>query len=259
MVRQAREESATGYYHVMMRGNNREFIYRTTKDKHYFLQLLKEAENIHLAGYCLMDNHAHLVIKAQLEQLTKAAQKINIKYAMHYNFHNRRVGHVFQNRYRSEVVNTEPYLMQVLRYIHNNPLRAGVIKKAEDYRWSSYKEYLDKCVIVANDQKTFIMNLFSDSIAQFTHFHQLKDNHEYLDTKEEIDQNRTYLAQSLITDFLQKKGIFEEKQIRNNDDLMEGLILKLLDETKLSHREIAQLLKINRNQIHKIACIKNKG
>ncbi len=253
MARPPREKSATGYYHIMMRGNNREYIYRTIKDKQHFLQLIKEEESLHLMGYCLMDNHVHLVLKAQIEDLSKAIKKINVKYAMHYNFHKRRVGHVFQNRYKSEVIHTDPYLTQVIRYIHYNPVRAGMIFNAEEYPWSSYKEYLGKAVIIAEHQKNFLLNLFSGNTTEFINFHQQKDDQEYLDTREEVEQNRINQAQAVITEFCNEKGIFEAKQIKNDDRYLEGIIQMLLDKTKLSHRKIAQLLEVNRNTIHQVA------
>ena len=79
-----------------------------------------------------MDNHVHLLVNAQLDELSLIIKKVNVKYAMQYNYHNQRVGHLFQNRYKSEAINTEPYLIQVIRYIHNNQVKAGMIRKAEE-------------------------------------------------------------------------------------------------------------------------------
>lgn len=253
MARQPREKSITGYYHIMMRGINREFIYRTVKEKRYFMGLLKNELSPCLAGYCLMDNHVHLLVNAQLDELSLAIKKINVKYAMQYNYHNQRVGHLFQNRYKSESIHTEPYLIQVIRYIHNNPVKAGIIPGAEDYQWSSYKEYLGNTVLVAEHHKAFILSFFSGNIADFISFHQQKDDYEYLDTREEIEENRITLARDIIAKFCNETGIFDPSQIKNEGRHIQEIILRLLHKTKLSHRDIARLLEVNRGLVHYVA------
>jgi putative transposase len=257
MARQPREKSATDYYHIMMRGINREFIYETVKEKHYFMNLLKEELSPCLVGYCLMDNHVHLLVNDQLEKLSLVIKKINVKYAMQYNYHNQRVGHLFQNRYKSEAIHTEPYLIEVIRYIHNNPVKAGMIQKTEEYQWSSYKEYLGNTVVVAEHHKAFILSLFSGNINGFIRFHQQKDDYEYLDTKEEVELNRINLAQAVITEFCNETGIFDAPQIKNEKRYIQEIIVRLLKKTKLSHRDIARLLEVTRGIIHHIASSKD--
>lgn len=111
-ARQARIISPTGYYHVMMRGNNREKIFIKEDQKRYLTELLRIAsleEPIEAVAYCLMDNHMHIVVKGEIEDLSQAIKKINIKYAMKYNKDTKRIGHVFQDRYRSEAVIDDKY------------------------------------------------------------------------------------------------------------------------------------------------------
>lgn len=257
MARQPREISASGYYHVMMRGINREFIYQTVKEKHYFLDLLSNELDSCLVGYCLMDNHVHLLVKAELGELSVAIKKLNVKYAMQYNYHNKRVGHLFQDRYKSEAIHTEPYLIQVIRYIHNNPVKAGIIQKAEEYPWSSYREFLGKIDVVAEQHKAYILGFFSGDIARFKRFHRQKDDYEYLDTKEEIERNRINLAQGIIKDFCKENGILDLALIKDENRYLDELIFRLLQKTKLSHRGIAQLLEVNRGIVHRVASIKD--
>lgn len=110
MVREARKESQTGYYHVMMRGNNKEMVFSKTAEKQYFIDQLQcqmEKGNISIAAYCLMDNHVHLLIHSGLQKMTEALKWTNIKFAGIYNYKYKRVGHVFQDRYKSEVIDTE--------------------------------------------------------------------------------------------------------------------------------------------------------
>ena len=137
-----------------------------------------------------MDNHVHLVVQGDIVALSLALRKLNIKYAMHYNFVNKRVGHVFQNRYRSEVVETDSYLAHLVRYVHNNPVKAGLVAEARQYRWSSYGEYLGNLNIVSPIQKQVVLGLFPKGTESFKIFHLEPDENEDLDTAEYIDRDR---------------------------------------------------------------------
>ncbi|HHX87295.1 MAG TPA: transposase, partial [Firmicutes bacterium] len=165
MSRQARAQSSTGYYHVMMRGNNKENIFLKDNHKRYFLDCLKEQHEeglIDIAAYCIMDNHAHIVAKSEpLINLSKAAKKINTKYAMGYNYRHDRTGHVFQSRYKSEIIYDDPYLLNVIRYVHINPIKAGVVREPGNYRWSSFNDYIKFNTVISNVQKQFILGFYN--------------------------------------------------------------------------------------------------
>lgn len=140
MGRNWRQEYTGGIYHVISRGNNREHIFRESMDKGYFVKLLKEsgpamAYDIH--AYVLMGNHYHILMQTKGEKLQKIMHQINNKYSKYFNGKYKRVGHVFQGRYKAASVQDERYLLKLVRYIHQNPVRAGICGKAENYRWSS--------------------------------------------------------------------------------------------------------------------------
>ncbi len=167
MPRQARIQSPTGYYHIMMRGNNRESIFSTDEQKRLFLECLKKHDTDHsvdIVAYCLMDNHVHIIVKADPLSLAKSIKSINTKYAMNFNRQRNRIGHVFQGRYKSEAITDDKYLLQVIRYVHNNPVKAKMIKSFKDYSWSSYSEYADVNLIIESQQKEFVLDYFSNSI-----------------------------------------------------------------------------------------------
>lgn len=142
-----REEIKGGYYHVVARGNNREYIFKKDIDKGYFLKLLNESREpmrYRLLGYVLMDNHYHLLIQTMDIKLQKIMHQINNKYSKYFNAIYERCGHVFQGRYTASPIREERYLLTVLAYIHQNPVKAGMCKKVEDYKWSSDKFYRKK-------------------------------------------------------------------------------------------------------------------
>ena len=128
----------------MMRGINRQIIFEDDGDRHYFMTVLKtckEVSGFRLHAFCLMDNHVHLLIEPAEEPLGLVFQRIGDRYATWYNRKYRRTGHLFQNRYRSENVETDGYFMTVLRYILQNPMKAGLEPQPGSYRWSSYLAY----------------------------------------------------------------------------------------------------------------------
>jgi len=140
MGRPWREEYNGGIYHVIARGNNKEFIFRDNVDKGYFLKLLKQAMegvNYRVFGYVLMDNHYHILIQTMGRKLQVLMHQINNRYSKYFNLKYDRVGHVFQGRYKAALVQDERYMIRVLRYIHQNPVKANMCRDTGIYKWST--------------------------------------------------------------------------------------------------------------------------
>jgi len=132
-------------YHVMARGNNRECHLLDEKNKQEYINIIKrykERYGFKLYAYCIMDNHVHLLIEVDEVPLNKIMQGIQQVYTQRYNKNNMRTGHVFQQRYKAIVCNKESYLLQLIKYIHFNPIEAG-ITNTTNYKWSSYSEYVN--------------------------------------------------------------------------------------------------------------------
>ena len=144
MARQARKRSSTGTYHVMLRGIDKRDIFLDDEDRKRFIEGIikaKECGGFKIYGYCLMDNHVHILIEED-EKIGTSIKRITVGYVGWHNNKYERTGHLFQNRYKSESVETENYLITVLRYIHQNLLKAKMVTKLADYNWSSYNQYL---------------------------------------------------------------------------------------------------------------------
>ena len=145
MARRTRTESATGIYHVIMRGINKQLIFENPEDFDRFKKCLdnaKEKDGIRLYGYCLMDNNVHLLVGIGSDHIGASIKRIGVGYAIWFNRKYERCGGLFQDRFRSEPINDDVYLLSALRYIHQNPVKAGMCKRVEDYRWSSYADYI---------------------------------------------------------------------------------------------------------------------
>ncbi|MFC4024421.1 transposase [Oceanobacillus longus] len=126
MPRKPRRKSRNGIYHVMLRGINRQTIFEDDNDRIRLLETIKRFKDIskfRIFCYCLMDNHIHLLLKETEEPVSKAIQRISASYVYWYNDKYERSGHLFQERFKSENVETITYFLTVLRYIHQNPVK----------------------------------------------------------------------------------------------------------------------------------------
>lgn len=153
MPRTFRRKSASGIYHVMLRGVNKRSIFSDSNDYSFFLYILEQVFNDtdgQLLAYCLMKNHVHLLIKEQEVSVSKIMQRLSGRYAQWYNQKYERVGHLFQDRFRSEPVDSEDYFFRVLRYIHLNPVEAKLCQSVNDYKYSSYRDYFDNPLIFSD-------------------------------------------------------------------------------------------------------------
>jgi REP element-mobilizing transposase RayT len=145
MPRKARIKEEFSTYHVIIRGNERKNIFISDDDRVRFLDTLKRMKdkyNYKLEAYCMMDNHVHLLINDNGNDISKILKSINISYVYYFNSIYKRVGHLFQDRFKSERVDNENYLLNVSAYIHNNPVKAGIVDSPEKYKWSSYNNYI---------------------------------------------------------------------------------------------------------------------
>lgn len=146
MGRQARQLSNTGFYHVVFRGINHQHIFEEFGDYTYFMQILRDVKvdlGFELHAYCLMSNHVHLLFREkQLGDISLMMKKLLTKYVMYFNRKYQRSGALIASRYKSAPVEVDEYFIPLQRYIHQNPLKAGLVKKLEDYPFSSYREYI---------------------------------------------------------------------------------------------------------------------
>lgn len=255
MPRSAREASPTNCYHIMMRGINKDKIFIETRHKKLVEELMEtllRESGVEIISYCIMDNHLHLILKGELGDISFVLKKINTRFAMRINKELNRVGHVFQDRFKSEAIHNDQHLLQAIRYVHNNPVKAKMVANQKDYPWSSYRYYVgsDKGIL-EKDVVEEVLEI-AGGIRSFTVFHNTEDFTEFLDTNEEIDNNRLDHAQSIISDFCLDKGIIEIGRVNQSEHLDE-LISILLSKSNLSHRKIAGLLEVNNNVVHSIS------
>ena len=168
MARQARPVSDTGYYHIITRGIGRQLIFEDPYDHQYYLWLLEKHSadtGVTVCAYCLMQNHVHLLLFDRKGNIPLLMKKLGVSYSYYFNKRYERTGHLFQDRYKSEPVKDNSYLINVFKYILNNPSASGV-GADESYPWSSYRLYGSKSSFVDTSVFCGILGSF-ENYAEF--------------------------------------------------------------------------------------------
>ncbi|MEA1960836.1 MAG: transposase [Bacillota bacterium] len=252
MPRRARKKSSTGIYHIIFRGINRQIIFEDDQDYEKLLKTLKDYKEIcgyEIYGYCFMSNHIHLLIKEGEEELGTVFRRVGASYVYWYNWKYNRRGHLFQDRYKSEAVETDKYFLTVLRYIHQNPLKAGMVQSISEYPWSSFREYLEKPEICDIE---FVLGLFcenrEDAIRLFKKFNAKENKDQCL----EYDQNMRWKDPEAI-DFIKGiTGVKSPLEIQGFEKEKRNDIIKKCKEKGLSIRQIERLTGVSFEVIRKI-------
>lgn len=245
MPRKAREKSSTGIYHVILRGINRQRIFEDDEDYEKLLETLKdykEKSGYEIYAYCFMSNHVHILLKEGQEELGTIFRRIGATYVYWYNWKYNRRGHLFQGRYKSETVETDRYFLTVLRYIHQNPLKAGMVKKILEYPWSSYREYIENPKICDIE---FTLNLFSEDREKAMRLFKEFNLEENKDKCLEYDQNMRWKDPEAI-DFIKRiSGVQSPLEIQGFEKEKRNDIVKKCKEEGLSIRQIERLTGIS--------------
>lgn len=145
MARSLRIEYPGAFYHVTSRGNEQKDIFKSQRDREKFLLYLEASTERYGAvvhAYCLMSNHYHLVLETPRGNLSQIMRHINGGYTTYFNVKRKRAGHLFQGRYKAILVEADSYAKELSRYLHLNPVAAGMVPRPEAYRWSSYRSYI---------------------------------------------------------------------------------------------------------------------
>jgi putative transposase len=165
MARKPRVHFPSALYHVIARGNRRQAIFLDEKDFITYLSYLSEYKSkhsFHLYAYALMKNHAHLLMAVEETPLSKVMQILQFRYTRYFNKRYRKVGHLFQGRYKAILCDKDVYLLELVRYIHLNPVRAGVVEDPKKYLWTGHLSYMGRGKVDLLD-KDLVLSQFGKS------------------------------------------------------------------------------------------------
>lgn len=260
MPRVARRKGLYCTYHLVQRGNDRKNIFLGDEDKVRFLETLEKARIKHdfrLYSYCLMNNHFHLLLYDNGNDVSSIMKSINTSYAIYFNRRHQKSGHLFQDRFKSEVVEDDGYFLAVSRYIHNNPVKAGMVEEVARYRWSSFRVYaglaLNELCLLDTSR---VLGCFSDDPRTAKrHYIEfvtggLEVEHNILDVEDELSDapglNHKYIndivqARTYVEEFLKREHVTMEELLM--DKKKRNLLIKdLRAHSSLSLKEIGMLV-----------------
>lgn len=220
MPRFPRDYIKTNFFHTIVQGINKSYIFDDDDDIKYYIEKMhniSKEHNINIISYCIMNNHAHLLIGTEdVKELSKFMQRLNTTYGIYYNKKYNRVGYVFKNRYKSEGIYNEKHLYNCIRYIYNNPVKAGICNKPEDYPYS-YSKKIDK---------------------------NIEGDYTFIDIEE-------YKCEDILKNFLMQNSI-KLSELKDNRKKLKELIILLKEKYNISLRKISEEIGLNREMIRKI-------
>ena len=243
MARIKRTVSRTNTYHIMLRGNNKQLLFEDIDDYRYFINRLKHYKDVcgcQIYAYCLMDNHVHILIKSGPEGIGYFVKRLSNSYVYYFNNKYKRIGHLFQGRFKSEPVESEAYFLTVLRYIHQNPVKAGIVRKCEDYIFSSYKEYLGKPFITNTSLCSYLL-----STKDFIEFHNGKSQDVCLEMRDSYNWRQSdNEALEIIKRLLSAKNLLISQLASLSKDIRNHY-LRLFRKKGISINQLSRLTGIS--------------
>lgn len=231
--------------HNMVQGINREYIFQNDRHKNKYIKLLRkcsEKYNVSIIAYCIMDNHAHILTYSEnIENISLFMKETNTEYAIYYNRLNSRVGYVFRNRFNSKPIYNQEYLLKCIKYIHMNPVKAGIVQKEEEYKFSSYQDYLNQKENVNSNILSIVFNSKDEYLEKLNSI-----NYEPLNLEnEEID------VEDVLKIYLIKNSLILN-QIKNDKTLIKKFISYLIsNEYRFTQQDVADALNISRTSLYR--------
>ena len=245
MPRYKRKRSESGIYHVMIRGINKQQIFHDYKDCEKFLFIIKdckEKSHFKLFAYCLMGNHIHILLQETDESIGQIFKRIGSRYVYWYNNKYQRIGHLFQDRFRSEPVETDEYFLSVLAYIHNNPVKEGIVSHPSDYTFSSYNRYFGNDALIDSD---YLWTIIQRN--QYESLHK-KDGFEHIDVDNHKGRLFDSQAQEIIFRYTECHNLEEYQKMEYEKQIA---FIHTFKEEGLSIRQISRLTGLPKSVVEK--------
>lgn len=244
MPRVARKYLNTNFFHVIMQGINKEYIFDEEKYKKKYQNLLfeyLEKYEVNLLSYCIMSNHVHLIMYTEDNtEMSKYMHDVNTTFSKYYNEQKNRVGVVFRSRYKSEPIYDYKYLYNCIAYVHNNPVKAKIVRYAIEYKYSSYNSFINGTI--HKKSLDIIFGTETDYLETFKKIHQNSEIEEFEDYVEDIDYDEKI------------KELLNENigEIIMNEKLLEKVIKNLIIDHKIPINKVCEIFKLTRYKISKI-------
>lgn len=252
LARVARKRSDSGIYHIMLRGINRQNIFEDDEDRYKLLEILSyfnSQEKYKVYSYCLMGNHVHLLLQEDEDTISDAVKRISSTYVLWYNKKYKRFGHLFQDRFKSEPVENLGYFLTVLRYIHQNPVKAGTVSNVLETKWTSYYYYISETSFIDID---FALDIFSPNrdIAIDLYINYMNEGNK--DKCLDLDDT-LYVDDKNIILFLKSIGVPSISHLQQMDVANRNLIIKEIKNLEsVTIRQISRITGLSKSVIGRI-------
>ena len=245
MSRQSRTYSDSKVYHIMFRGVNYQNLFEEEQDYKKLIETIlcvKAEMNFQIYAYCFMTNHVHLVLKERnAKDISLIMKRILTKYSRWYNIKYCRTGALIANRYKSVPVEIDEYFLNLIRYVHQNPLKAGIVSDISNYKYCSYNEYIHKQLLTDTD---FVMEMMN--IKEFKEFHLELEKYNF-----KISDGKKKTDEALTWDIKREFGIENPKQISKLEKSQRNYILRKLKE-EYPIRQLQRITGVSRGVISKL-------
>lgn len=246
-MRAARRVAESGFYHVVTRGNGKQIIFESDEDRAAFVRLLREcthSEGVSVIAWCLMENHVHVVLLDPDGRLSDVMRTLLTRYANRFNARTGHVGHVFQERFFSETIESDRQLLAAVRYVHLNPEKGGLCA-AEKYRWSSYSEYVgNKTAQLTRTDIVLDMLQGTEGFARL--IRQPDDAYAYVPRCELLDEDD---ALTIATDALLAAGLCAPGDVKGLSKPRRNKAIVVLSKLGFSIRRIERMTGVGRGTI----------
>lgn len=247
----SRKNINTPFLHTMVQGINKEFIFNKNQYIEFYINLIKKYSKeyeIVLIAYCIMNNHAHLILYVEdIKKLGKFMHRINLIYSHFYNKENGRCGVIFRNRYKTEQIYNFKYLINCIRYIHLNPVKAKIVDSCEQYKYSSCKEYLNNGAIT---KSKIMIELFGRE-CDFSKILNYEPKYKFIDIEDLDYEEIKYLMDFYINDFIRVNHLKLE-EILSDVNKLKMIINYLKDNGNFKNTEIMKKFEISKTMFYKI-------
>ena len=254
MPRTSRRISCTSIYHIVLRGINQQIIFEQKSDFIYFKKLLMDCRDKYrydIYAYCLMNNHVHLLIHSSEIPLEYFFKSLEVRYAYRFNGKYQRSGHLFQGRFFSIPVESESALQNTFRYIHNNPVKAGIVVRPENYPWSSCSAYYDG----KNDEIVSVHEFYKLSGCSPEELRKTGNDAESCPVS--LPAEKIHLSDERGTLIMQNvSGCISHSQFQKLPKPDRNRYIKILHEKGLSVRQMVRICGISKSTIERILGMK---
>lgn len=243
MARISRKCYESSYFHIMVQGIEKRFIFNTAEFKEKYYEIIRcstEKNNVKIISFCIMDNHVHLLLYTEkINNITKVMLSTNTRFAKFYNKRLNRCGYVFRDRYRCENIMTQNHLINCIKYIHNNPIQAKICKKQSNYKYSSYNLYKNNLI-----EEDIVKLIFGNLIEYNFILDENVEDYNYIEVENEFGEKKYEDINKVVKEF-KCLDVTDKKT-------MYYAIKELKNRCNAKNEDIARVLNIKRSSFYRI-------